>query len=109
MNPRFFLRIRPQEYGENVEESEISEPKNETFGEKLTPVILKANARNGANTGLQPDRKRGQRKSAPFAYGGKVNQERISFTTHNSKLSIAAQSCVVVNGGGMNAHGEACS
>lgn len=70
MNPRFFLRIRPQENRENVEKSEISEPKNETFGEKLTPVILETNARNGANTGLQPERKRGQRKSVPFAYGG---------------------------------------
>ena len=70
MNPRFFLRIRPQENGENVEKSEFSEPKNETFGEELTPVILKTNARNGANTGLQPDRKRGQRKSVPFVNGG---------------------------------------
>ena len=70
MNPRFFLRIRPQENGENVEKSEFSEPENETFGEKLTPVILKTNARNGANTGLQPNRKSGQRKSVPFAYGG---------------------------------------
>lgn len=70
MNPRFFLRIRPQENRENVEKSEISEPKNETFGGKSTPVILKANARNCANTGLQPDRKRGQRKSVPFVNGG---------------------------------------
>ena len=99
MNPRFFLRIRPQENRENVEKSEISEPKNETFREKLTPVILKTNARNGANTGLQPDRKRGQRKSVPFVNGGKVNHERIPSTTHNKKLSIAAQSCVEVNAG----------
>lgn len=70
MNPRFFLRIRPQENRENVEKSEISEPKNETFGEKLTPVILKTNARNGANTGLQPERKRGTEKICPPAYGG---------------------------------------
>lgn len=97
MNPRFFLRIRPQENRENVEKSEISRPKNETFGEKLTPVVLKTNARNGAVTGLQPDRKRGQRKSVPFVNGGKVNHERIPSTTHNQKLSIAAQSCVVVN------------
>lgn len=99
MNPRFFLRIRTQENRENVEKSEISEPKNETFGGKSTPVILKANARNGANTGLQPDRKRGQRKSVPFVNGGKVNHERIPSTTNSPKLSIAAQSCVVVNAG----------
>ena len=97
MNPRFFLRIRPQENRENVEKSEISEPKNETFREKLTPVILKSNARNGAVTGLQPNRKRGQRKSVPFVNGGEVNHERIPSTTHNQKLSIAAQTCVVVN------------
>lgn len=70
MNPSFVLRMHPQENRENVEKSEISELKNETFGEKLTPVILKANARNAANTGLQPDRKRGQRKSVPFVNGG---------------------------------------
>ena len=75
MNPRFFLRIRPQENRENVEKSEISRPKNETFGEKLTPVILKTNARNGAVTGLQPDRKRGQRKSVPLVKGGGVLPE----------------------------------
>ena len=70
MNPRFFLRSHPQENRENVEKSEISEPKNETFREKLTLGILKSNARNGAITGLQPNRKRGQRKSAPFVNGG---------------------------------------
>jgi hypothetical protein len=32
MNPRFVLRMHPQENGENVEKSEISEPKNESFG-----------------------------------------------------------------------------
>ena len=52
MNPRFVLRRHPQENRENVEKSEISEAKNETFGEKLTPVILKTNARNRAITGL---------------------------------------------------------
>jgi hypothetical protein len=52
MDPRFLLRIHPQENRENVEKSEISRPKNETFGEKLTPVILKTNSRNGAVTGL---------------------------------------------------------
>jgi hypothetical protein len=70
MNPRFFLRIRPQENRENVEKSQNSRSKNETFGEKLTPVILKTIARNGAITGLQPDEKRGQRKSVPFVNGG---------------------------------------
>ena len=70
MNPRFVLRMHPQENRENVEKSEISETKNETFWEKLTLGILKSNARNGAITGLQPNRKRGQRKSVPFAYGG---------------------------------------
>ena len=70
MNPRFFLMIRPQENRENVEKSEISKQKNETFGEKLTLVVLKTNARNGAVTGLQPDRKRGQRKSVPLVNGG---------------------------------------
>ena len=75
MNPRFFLRIRPQENRENVEKSEISEPKNETFGEKLMPVILKTNARNGAITGLQPNRKRGQRKSVPIVNGGPLRNQ----------------------------------
>ncbi len=70
MDPRFFLRRHPQEKRENVEKSEISEAKNETFEEKLTPVILKTIARNGAITGLQPDEKRGQRKSVPFVNGG---------------------------------------
>ena len=97
MDPRFLLRIHPQENRENVEKSEISRPKNETFGEKLTPVILKTNSRNGAVTGLQPNRKMGQRKSVPFMNGGKVNHERIPSTTHNPKLSIAAQTCVVAN------------
>lgn len=87
MNPRFFLRIRPQENRENVEKSEISEPKNETFGEKLTPVILKTNARNGANTGLQPERKRGQRKSVPFAYGGGwLTTEQLSIPTQEEMV-----------------------
>ena len=70
MDPRFVLRMHPQENRENVEKSEISEPKNETFWEKLTPVILKTNARNGAINGLQPDEKRGQRKSVPLVIGG---------------------------------------
>jgi hypothetical protein len=70
MNPRFVLRMHPQENRENVEKSEISELKNETFEEKLKPVILKTIARNGAITGLQPDEKRGQRKSVPFVNGG---------------------------------------
>ncbi len=70
MNPRSFLRIRPQENRENVEKSQNSRPKNEVFGEKLTPVILKTNARNGAITGLQSDGKRGQRISVPFMNGG---------------------------------------
>jgi hypothetical protein len=70
MNPRFFLRRHPQENRENVEKSEISEPKNETFQEKLTLGILKTFARNGAITGLQTDEKRGQRKSVPFVNGG---------------------------------------
>ncbi len=70
MNPRFFLRRHPQENRENVEKSEISEPKNETFQEKLTFGILKTFARYSAVTGLQPDEKRGQRKSVPFVNGG---------------------------------------
>ena len=78
MNPRFFLRRHPQENRENVEKSEISEPKNETFGEKLTTGILKTFARNGAITGLQPNRKRGQRKSVPFVNGGKDEYEEPS-------------------------------
>ena len=97
MNPRFFLRIRPQENRENVEKFEISRPKNETFEEKSTPVILKTNARNGAVTGLQPNRKRGQRKSVPFVNGGRVNHERIPATTNSPKLSVTAQSCVVAS------------
>jgi hypothetical protein len=64
------LRRHPQENRENVEKSEISEAKNETFGEKLTLGILKKLARNGAVTGLQRDKKRGQRKSVPFVNGG---------------------------------------
>ena len=70
MNPRFVLRRHPQENRENVEKSEISELKNETFWEKLTRGILKTFARNGAITGLQPYEKRGQRKSVPFVNGG---------------------------------------
>ena len=70
MNPRVGLRRHPQENRETVEKSEISELKNETFWGKLTLGILKSNARNGAITGLQPNRKRGQRKSVPFVNGG---------------------------------------
>ena len=70
MNPRVVLRRHPQENRETVEKSEISELKNETFWGKLTLGILKSNARNGAITGLQPNRKRGQRKSVPFVNGG---------------------------------------
>lgn len=76
MNPRFFLRRHPQENRENVEKSEISKPKNESFQEKLTFGILKTFARNAAVTGLQPDEKRGQRKSVPFVNGGKANYEQ---------------------------------
>jgi hypothetical protein len=97
MNPRFFLRIRPQENRENVEKSEISRPKNETFREKLTPVILKTNARNGAVTGLQPNRKRGQRKSVPFVNGGKVNHEQIPSSEQCTPIPVPTQSCMVVN------------
>jgi hypothetical protein len=70
MNPKFFLRRHPQENRENVEKFEISVLKNETFWEELTRAVLKTFARNAANTGLQPDRKRGQRKSVPFVNGG---------------------------------------
>jgi hypothetical protein len=56
------LRRHPQENRENVEKSEISEAKNETFGEKLTLGILEKLARNGAVTGLQRDKK-GDRES----------------------------------------------
>lgn len=70
MNPRFFLRRRPQENRENVEKSEISMPEIGTFGEKLTQGVLKTFARNGTVTGLQPNEKRGQRKSVPFVNGG---------------------------------------
>jgi hypothetical protein len=70
MNPRFYLRRHPQENRENVERSEISDAKKETFREELTRGILKKNVRTGAITGLQPDEKRGQRKSVPFVYGG---------------------------------------
>lgn len=70
MNPRFFLRIHPQENRENVEKPQNSRPKKEVFGEKLTPIILKANERNGAITGLLPNKKRGQRKAVPFVNGG---------------------------------------
>lgn len=62
MNPRFFLRTHPQENRENVEKSEISEAKNEPFGEKLALGILKTFARNDAITGLQRDKK-GDRES----------------------------------------------
>ena len=85
MNPRFVLRMHPQENRENVETSEISEAKNETFGEKLTRGILKTFARNGAITGLQRDKKRGERKSVPLVIGGGW------FT--NQELSIRTQSC----------------
>lgn len=70
MNPRLLLRRHPQENRENLEKSEISDPKNENLGEKLTLGILKTFARNDAVTGLQRDRKRGQRKSVPFVNGG---------------------------------------
>jgi hypothetical protein len=69
-HPRFILRRHPQENRENVEKSEIAEPKNETFWEKFTRGILKTFARNGAITGLQRDKKRGQRKSVPLVIGG---------------------------------------
>jgi len=62
MNPRFFLRRRPQENRENVEKFEISDANNETFGEKLMRGILKTFARNVAVTGLQRDKK-GDRES----------------------------------------------
>jgi len=90
MNPRFLLGLHPQENRENVEKSENSEQKNETFQEKLTFGILKTFARNGAVTGLQPDEKRGQRKSVPFVYGGGW------LTTE--QLSICAQEGMVGNG-----------
>lgn len=70
MNPRFFLRRHPQENRENVEKAAISKAKNETFWEKLTRGVLKTFARNGAITGLQRDKKRGQRKSVPLVIGG---------------------------------------
>lgn len=70
MNTRFFLRTHPQENRENVEKSEISEAKNKPFGEKLALGILRTFARNDAITGLQRDKKRGQRKSAPLVNGG---------------------------------------
>jgi len=66
MNPRFFLRIHPQENRENVEKSQNLRPKNETFREKLTLGILKTFARNGAITGLQPDEKKGTEKVCPL-------------------------------------------
>jgi hypothetical protein len=97
MNPRFFLRRHPQESRENVEKSEISEPKNETFQEKLTLGILKTFARNGAVTGLQPDEKRGQRKSVPFVNGGKANYEQTASSHRRLKISITPRSCVVVD------------
>ncbi len=97
MNTRFFLRRPPQENRENVEKSEISEAKNENFWEKLTLGILKSNARNGAITGLQPNRKRGQRKSVPFVNGGKVNHERIPSSERGTPIPISTQSCIVVN------------
>ena len=70
MNPRFFLRTHPQGNRENVEKSEISKAKNESLGEKLALGILKTFARNDAITGLQRDKKRGQRKSVPLVNGG---------------------------------------
>ena len=82
---------------ETVEKSENTRPKNETFGGKLTPVILKTNARNDAITGLQPDEKRGQRKSVPFVYGGKVNHEQIPSSEHCTPIPVPTQSCMVVN------------
>lgn len=94
MNPRFFLRIRPQENRENVEKSEISRPKNETFGEKLTPVVLKTNARNGAVAGLQPNRKRGQRKSVPLVNGGPL-LTLIQLLTHGTCYLVTG-SCVCI-------------
>ncbi|NCX62814.1 MAG: hypothetical protein EBW84_08815, partial [Betaproteobacteria bacterium] len=95
--PKLPGQAHPQENRENVEKSEISEPKNETFQEKLTFGILKTFARNGAVTGLQPDEKRGQRKSVPFMNGGKVNHEQTSSSHHRLKSSITAQSCLVVD------------
>ena len=62
MNPRIFLRIHPQENRENVEKSEFSKVRNETFRQNLTPFILKINRRNGAVTGLKPNKK-GDRES----------------------------------------------
>ncbi len=97
MNPWFFLRRHPQENRENVEKSEISGLKNETFWEKLTLGILKSNARNGAITGLQPNRKRGQRKSVPFVNDGKVNHEQIPSSEHCTPIPVPTQSCMVVN------------
>jgi hypothetical protein len=82
MNPRFILRRHPQENRENVEKPEISKPKNETFWEQLTRGILKTFARNGAITGLQPDKKRGQRKSVPLVIGGKANYEQTASSHH---------------------------
>ena len=69
MNPRFFLRIRPQENRETVEKSENTRPKNEPFGEKLALGILKTFARNDAITGLQRDKK-GDRENLSPVYGG---------------------------------------
>jgi len=66
MNPRFVLRMHPQENRENVEKSEISEPKNETFWEKLTRGILKTFARNGAITGLQREKKGDRENLSPW-------------------------------------------
>jgi hypothetical protein len=50
MNSRFFLRRHPQENRENVEKTEFSEPRNETFWKKLALGILKTFARNDAVT-----------------------------------------------------------
>ena len=66
MNPRFVLRMHPQENRENVEKSEISELKNETFWEKLTRGILKTFARNGAITGLQREKKGDRENLSPW-------------------------------------------
>jgi hypothetical protein len=66
MNPRFVLRMHPQENRETVEKSKISEPKNETFWEKLTRGILKTFARNGAITGLQREKKGDRENLSPW-------------------------------------------
>jgi hypothetical protein len=87
MNPRFFLRRHPQENRENVEKSEIPEAKNKTFGEKLALGILKTCARNGAITGLQRDKKRGQRKSVPLVNGGHSEYEEASTRAYKTGIN----------------------